>query len=201
MQSRFASGWWPDDRWAALASPAVLMHSDANLPHLPPDVLLAEAARWVAADGAAAAVWPGECPFGPDDPVTQHEGFSPEALVVVELIGHGARQSEAGHVDQAMRCWAEAARLLKAPGAIRRIAGSRVGDGDRAEWLDIAEGNIRAVQQQSFGPYSYPAEALARLLLKNVRLDADAAPPRLVLPRAIRLAMPPAEEPVERFVD
>lgn len=199
MQKRFVSGAWPEERWAQLSSPAALMHSDANLPRLPPDVLFAEAARWVSLDPRA-RVWPGECPLGPSDPVTQHPGFSPEALLVIELIAQGATQHELGHSQQALRCWSAAAALLRAPDAARRIHGERVADAQRAEWLDIAEGNVRAVRHETLGPYSYPPAAVAHMLSLNVRLDADAAPPTLVLPREVRDVLPPPEELVERRV-
>ena len=171
------------------------MHSEDNLPRLPLDLLYAEVARWVSTDSST-TIWPGECPLTSFDHVPRAPGFSEEALLVAELVSHGAAHHDAGHTNQAIRCWSEALRLLHKPGANRRITSDAM-DFSIADWINIAQGNLEAVRRESFAPYSYPPELLARLLQQNILIDAEASPPTLVLPREVLATLPSLDEIIE----
>lgn len=124
------------------------------IPTLPANVFKAEARRMLGFYDYDHNVWIGECPL------PQLGNYQPLDQYIVDLVNHGAEQSN-DHPNQSMRCW------LKAQSLLERVDDEQFLD-DMETLIEVLEENMVTLQAQQMYPYSMGEEAIKRLMTVNV---------------------------------
>ena len=188
--TRFIEGSWEATSEEALFEPgavSVRIHNEDSLPYLAPDVFWPEVLRWssqsVCGSGCTSfhiphslpcrrayvqdvlRVWPGECPVTRKDNQT-------ELNLIGENINFGAEHTERlkQHFHQAIKCWAEAYRILQSLPA--EYSGASAHSIEQIR--DVLQGNLQAVRSQQMDPYSYTSQHLASAVLGSVFVSENA---------------------------